>query len=302
VSNALPTVDVIIATMCSAERAAELWRAVDSALSQQGVRVRLSIIANGARVDAGLLAQLRADPRLTVHVLEEGSYPAAVRVGRLHVTQEFFSFLDDDDEYLPGALETRLSVLQARPELDFVATGGYVNYGTSETTISHPADRIAEDPIRELLNRNWLQPCGHLFRSATVTEEFFDGSTKYFEWTILGFRLCLSRRVAFIDVPTYRKHDMPGSLFKHPGVAAGYLAAVSLMSSLDTTGRYRKELRRHRVAALHVLSEAHRRSGSLALAWKCHLMSLRHLRGWRHLPYTRHLLRAHLSAPAEAGA
>lgn len=57
--------------------------------------------------------------------LEEGSLPRALIAGRRTVATPFYSFLDDDDELLPVAIDLRLAPLLADPAVDIVASNGY---------------------------------------------------------------------------------------------------------------------------------------------------------------------------------
>ena len=52
----------------------------------------------------------------------------------------------------------------------------------------------------------------------------------------------------------------------------------------------RRLLRIKRGQTLHAVSDLLRRDGRLREAWSYHLRSLRQPRGWRYLPYSRHLL------------
>ena len=285
-----PEVCVVIATSCEAKRRAELWRAVESALSQDGVEVDLHVVVNGARYDQGMFDELTAHPRITVAYLEKGSYPAAVLHGRILITKEFFAYLDDDDEFLPGALLARIAPMVQDRTIDFVATNGYLNSAGKEVIAYHASAAIEQEPLRELLRANWLTPCGNMFRTSTVTLEYFDGETKYYEWTLLAFRLAMRLKFKWIDTPTYRKHDMPESLYKSAGVAVGAITAVDIMMALNTSASLRGVLLRLRCSALHSASDYYRMSGDYWRAWTYHLKSMRHPHGWRFLPYTRRLL------------
>ena len=286
----LPRVTVIIPTTCEAKRAHAIRRGVEGVLAQEGVEVTLVMVVNGQRFDEELLASLSADPRLSVHRLEEPSYPAACRYGRTLVHTEYFAYLDDDDEFLPGALAARVAPMLADPSVDFVATNGYLEVGGVETIAYTPSPRIEQEPLEELLRANWMQPCGHLFRSASVTLDDFDGRTKYYEWTLLAFKLSQRLKLRFLDVPTYRKHDSPESLYKSPGVVEGAVVVLDMLAAMNTKPSLRPTLARLRGAALHAISDFHRAAGNSGKAWRYHAASLVHPRGWKYLPYTRHLL------------
>src|SRR4051794_10798550 len=104
----MASVSVIIPTTCEAHRCSSLQRAIASVQSQQGVAVKVIVVVNGARVDPSCYQQLQRMPGLKVSYRSEGSAPLAQHAGRLLVDTEYFAFLDDDDEYLAGALEARV--------------------------------------------------------------------------------------------------------------------------------------------------------------------------------------------------
>jgi hypothetical protein len=210
--------------------------------------------------------------------------------GRTLVTSEFFAYLDDDDEYLPGALKTRAAPMLANSTLDVVATNGWLNDGSGDVSAYEPSELMRTNPLLELLRRNWLQSCGHLFRSATVTLDLFDRTTRYYEWTLLGFKLSQHRSAHFLDVPTYRKHDSPDSLYKSAGVVEAAIAVTDMMIALTADPAVVDRLTELRCRALHAASDFHRLAGRPRKAWAFHLRSLGHPHGWIHLPYTRRLL------------
>lgn len=285
-----PTITVVIATTCEARRADAIRRAVRSVETQAGVDVELVLVVNGNRFDQALANELQDHPQIALHYREEPSYPAAVSHGRSLVTTEFFAFLDDDDEFLPGALLTRVTPMLADPSVDFVATNGYRHCDGRETIAYQASPRIEQEPLAELLRANWMTPCGHMFRASTATQEYFDKPTKYFEWTIIAFRMAMKLKLRFLDVPTYRKHDTPDSLFKSVGTAEGSVVAIETMMALHPSPSLRDRMIEIRTTALHAASDTNRRLGNYRRAWDFHLKSLRSRYGWRHLLYTRRLL------------
>jgi glycosyltransferase involved in cell wall biosynthesis len=212
--------------------------------------------------------------------------------GRTLVTNEFFAYLDDDDEFLPGALRTRVAPMLEDADVGFVATNGYLDAGDGKGDVMayRPSPDLEREPARELLLANWMQNCGNLFRASSVTLDFFDGKTKYYEWTLLAFKLSQRLRMRFIDVPTYRKHDSTESLYKSAGVVEGSIVVIDMLSAMNESPSLRPTLTRLRCSAFHATSDFYRVAGDYTKAWKFHLQSLGSPWGWRHLPYTRKLL------------
>jgi glycosyltransferase involved in cell wall biosynthesis len=285
-------VSVIIPTACRRERTAALQQAVASVLMQEGVDVEIIVVVNGPDYNHDLFAWLTENPRLRVEYRPEPSLPAAHRVGRSLVTKPFFSFLDDDDEYLPGALLIRLDAMLEDPTVDVIATNGVWGGGSEEPYIRH-TDGVEEDPLGALLRGNWLGSGGALFRSATVGLDNFDGRTRFFEWTMIAWRVATAGlKVRFIDVPTYRMNATPNSLSRSE---AYYLAEPGFLQSLleaEISGEHRRRIRDKILAANHFIADWYVRSGNAPRAWRYHLRSVRGAAGLRHLVFTPKLLRA----------
>jgi glycosyltransferase involved in cell wall biosynthesis len=284
------SVSVIIPSTCETRRQASLFRAIDSVQSQECINAKILVIVNGDRVDSHLFERLKAAEGLEVHRLSEGSYPLAVRYGRSVVTTDYFSYLDDDDEYLPGALKVRVTPMIAEPQIDFVATNGYRSLNDVDQLALDETSDIEKDPLGSLLRRNWLASCGGLFRTTRVTLDYFNPDVRASEWTYLAFRLSQSLRMKFVNVPTFRIHDSPQSLSKSlKWVTENELKTIEKMISLKPKASLLSILLKHRSDALHGLADIHRKLGNYSLAWRFHLSSLR-ASGWSHLWFTRKLL------------
>jgi glycosyltransferase involved in cell wall biosynthesis len=290
-------VSLIIPTACRPERVTVLRRALASVLRQDGVDAEIIIVVNGPGYDRHMLAELRAEPRYRVAYLPAPSLPAAHRHGRGMVSRPFFAFLDDDDELLPCALRTRLDLMLGDPQLDVVTTNGWTG-PADDTPYIRRGLPVDEDPLEALLRGNWLGSCGALFRTATVPAEIFDGSTRYFEWTMVAFRLAVGGyRIRFLDVPTFRMHESPDSI----SLSDDYFRAqpdflASLMPLLPAA--YRPLLRRKYLAALHSAAERMVAAGLADAAWKYHVRSMAGAGGLKHAIYTPRLIPTTLRALA----
>lgn len=287
-----PRVDVIIPTTCVSQRWESLQRAIASVLSQRDAGVRVLVLVNGDRFDADRLAELRRRTDITVHYQKTGSLPLALQTGRTLVRSPFFAFLDDDDEYLEEALALRLQPLLDDPSLDFAVTSGLKNEGGADRVAIRRLDaaRINAHPLRSLAVENWLASCGGLFRSSRIGVDYFDGVTKFYEWTLLAYKLALDRRMVFIDRPTWRVHDSADSLSKSTEYRLAEVEVLREILALGLPADVHGELRRRIGAAHHDLSEYALTCGRRVDAWKHHLMSLSHPGGLRYLSYSRHLV------------
>lgn len=287
-----PTISVVIATTCELQRRTAIWRAINSILKQQGPSVELLVVVNGERFDSELFEELKLHPALKTHYRKTASLPAALKHGCQVALGEFVAFLDDDDEYLPGALQARLEAIEG---VDWIATNGYVEMNGREDELfiaDHGfLELIARDPLLATIRRNWLRSSGGLFRTASISHEYFDGVTKHFEWTLLSYRLLLAGKMCrFVNTPTYRNYDSPVSLSKDRS-ADPLVTHERMLEELMplVPMRYRGEMRRKRAGNLHALAEFYLSNRKMREAWGHHLRSVWY-RGWRYLAFTRHLV------------
>jgi hypothetical protein len=205
------------------------------------------------------------------------------------VCAPYFSFLDDDDEYLPGAVDERLREIGRRPGTDVLVTNGYL-YGSLFFDTSRLA-RVTGDPLEAVIESNWLVSCGAIYRSASVPIDYFDGTTKYLEWTVLAFKLAAAGKcITVIETRTYRVNDSPGSLSESHEYVHAEVSVFQDMLNCQIPAAARRRVRRKLADACHRASDFHRIHADIRRAWAYHIRSLGYLAGWRYIPYTRHLL------------
>ncbi|HEU4371532.1 MAG TPA: glycosyltransferase family A protein [Methylomirabilota bacterium] len=289
-------VSVIVPTQACRARASSLVRAIDSVVSQQNARGIPLVVVNGDRGAPEMLEHLRRRADIRLAVLEEAGLPRALHAGRTLVDTPYFAVLDDDDELLPEALQTRLAALDAAPGTDVAVTNGYlVGFGRHALNIGD-FGRIRADPLRMLLVQNWLAPCAGLYRTGAVTTEFFADVPEYREWTYLALRLARALRITFTDRPTFvYRTDTPGSLSKSREYCLAGPSATARMLALDLPPDVRAALRVRLARDLNDAAACELAAGNYRAAWRWHLASLLQPSGWRHLPYACHLLRGALA-------
>ena len=282
-----PSVTVIIPTTCESSRADALRRAIRSVWFQQGVDLRLIIVVNGTAYDPALFAEIRRDPCLEVHYLEEPNQAAAQRFGRSLVSSAFFAFLDDDDEYLPGALLVRIQPMLSDSKVDIVATNGFLFSEGRDSILYTSPQRFQEDFLAAVLTKgNWLASGGAAFRSSSVPVDYFDGKTKYYEWTLLAFRLALDNLgILFIDTPTFRLHNTPNSLSKSDAYVRARIDLFDEMLRFNIPPHLLSDVKRQRTRVLHGLCAYYRVRGDFDKAWSFHRSCVRSEYGLKYLPY-----------------
>jgi len=291
----LDNVSVIIPTLALRERTALVRRAIESVLDQRGVRASPIVVVNGHQRDADLVAQLHGDRRLRVLQQAPADLPAALQLGRRHVDARWFATLDDDDFMLPGALALRVQALRDSDRFDAVVTSGYCRGDDGDTLSIGDVERVASDPLGELARSNWLLPGAWLCGNDSASAALFDGMPPHLECTFLAIRLCMTRQVQFLSTPTVVWHrSSPTSASKSIRYRTGQAASIRQLMQLDLPAGIREAYRMKLAAAHHDAARAWLEDGDLPQAWEQHVKSLRSAGGWRHLPFTRRLLRGRL--------
>jgi glycosyltransferase involved in cell wall biosynthesis len=284
-------VSVIVPTTASRARAEGLFRALRSVFDQ-GPIAQAVVVINGPSVDPDVREALQQDSRLRVTYNEEANIVAAHRVGRQLVDTPYFCFLDDDDELLTGSVALRLARAQASDAPDVVVINGVRTTPDREVPIVDrlPADD-APDLFLRLLADNWFGSCAGLFRSATVSNEYFSTAVNWLEWTVLASKLLAARRrFAFVESKGYRVHDTPGSASKALQYMLAYPDRVRAMLALDSSPQAKRLLRQRLAHAYHSCADLHLQRGEYAAAWRSHWASVCMLEGIKFIPYTRRLI------------
>lgn len=289
----LLSVSIIMPTEARPERAESLRRALESVRAQRGVRAAPIVVVNGRAADPALLAEIARSRDVELVRLETPDLPGALRAGRDHVRCPYFGELDDDDELLPGGLAVRAEAMQARSDVDAVVTRGYIDgQGRRELNVAD-LEAFQPDPLRALLDHNWLAPCAGLFRTATIGREYLADMPRYLEWTYLGLRIALDRRILFLNRPTWVYHaDTPRSLSKTTDYVRQQPASLRRLLELPLPADVRRRLGQRLPSMLHGAAEAELQDGRQRAAWRWHLKSLTTAGGWRYALYTRRLLYA----------
>lgn len=283
-------VSIIIPTTCEAKRCESIVRAIRSVTVAPDEAVSIIVVVNGERFDPALLATLKGDPRLQVIYEPIGSLPLALCIGRSAVQTEYFGFLDDDDEYLPGAITIRRNYLDANSEIDIIVSNGIRSIGGQDVPFLTEFGGFDQDPLHALVRVNWLASCGAMYRSQSIGPEFFDSRFKYLEWTLLAFKIAASRKVGFIDQPTFRINDTADSLSKSEKQIIAHPEVLSEILRLSLPITVRKAIRLKLSSAHHTLADHYLRIGQRMRAWRHHLASMTLPCGLRYFSFTRRLL------------
>ena len=277
------SLDVVVRTLADVQRSGLLFRALDSIQNQSGVSARPIVVVNGDRYDPDTMAELERRPDILLHRLCQASARLALAEGRRLVTAGYFSYLDDDDVLIANSLQEPVKWLESHPDCDVLISNGYfVKEGDTLSELIRIDDHIkVAQPALSLLDDSWLQPGAFIFRTKSIPPNMTASSWDYMEWTHLAYKICAAeKRVNFINVPTVRYYNTPGSRSKD---AAYEEAAIDLMQLIRSDSRMSPEVRakadKKYHVALHILAAKYAGEGDLRRAWRCHLASM-------HPPYT----------------
>jgi hypothetical protein len=289
----LPEISVLVPTRGASERVGSLRRSVESVLCQPGVAPRVLLLVNGAD-ESAIDPALRSMPRLQVIARAEADLPAAYREGMRNVATPFFATLDDDDELVPGALKVRHAALERHPDVTAVVTNGLRRkHGRDEVHVGN-GDAIRRDPLRALLDRNWLLPGSWLCRTTPATRGLFDAMPRHLECTYLALRFAMLGMIWIDDPTVIYQVGSPMSASRSRAYVEGQPDALRQILTLDLPTFARRALLPRIAAAHHRAANFALANGDIGRAWHWHLATLREPSGWRYLPFARHLLRATL--------
>lgn len=284
-------VTVIIPTMASRERMPLLKRAVESIRVSSILPVQIITVVNGNRYDNGTCDWLKSQPDILFEYQEAPSAPKAVLRGRELVKSPFFSTLDDDDELLPGATDDRMKVITSQACVDIVLTNGFRNIDGIDSVLYGHLTTVIENPVKKLLECNWLSSCNALYRTESFAISYFSDSHAYGEWTWLAYKMAMDKKViCILDRPNFRINDTSDSLSKTVNYRNSYLSLFERMLDYGPSRDIAKLIKKKMGAACHSASAASLKNGDRIGALKYHLKSLAKPGGLRYLSYSRKLL------------
>ena len=286
-----PIASIIIPTSANASRAPFLLRAIRGLLSDQGGLVLPIVAVNGSSYLPEVLQELRRWPDIRCLYIEQAGTTGARLAARGVVATEFFGMLDDDDEYLPGGIGTQVRPMLSDPRIDVVFTNGY-RCENGVDSLHFPAfSSFYRDPLGSLMESPWLNSGSILCRTDSVSPSYLE-LPRSMELTYLAMNLTLTKKIHFIDEPTYRwNRDAPEQLSRTKHYMEGAPDGIRRMMALKPPARIKRMLMQKYAASLHSLADWERTDGNYRAAWRYHVKSLLSPYGARYLAYSRHLVR-----------
>lgn len=286
-----PLITTIIPTMASKARAASLKRAITSIRVASKQPVAIIVVVNGTRSDPEACAWLADQPDVRLEFDAKPSAANAMLRGRELVATPFFTSLDDDDEFTPGALDLRLAAMQSDTCPDIVVCNGLRRDSTGDTLCYDDLPSVPAAPLPALFRMPWLSSCNSLYRTASIDAHFFRNFHSFAEWTWLAYQFGVAgKKIAVIDTPTFVCNDTAGSLSKSNEYEMAYLSLYERMLSLAPPAPVADLIRRRIGSFWHDQSVTALRGGQRLDALRHHVRSLRQPGGLRYLGYSRYLI------------
>ncbi len=154
-----------------------IGRAIDSALSQAGVQLRVVVVDDGSRDDSEAIARSYGG-RVEVISQANRGVSGARNTGLAACTSPYVALLDQDDVWKPGKLRRQLDLLQAHPAVGLVFTdmvrhtedGTVLEDGYLPTTPAYASE--SREPLGD---RAFLMPGS--FAGAVMRYNFVSPST-----------------------------------------------------------------------------------------------------------------------------
>lgn len=283
------SVSVIIPTMAVHSRSEQLKRAIKSIRLASCNTVAIIVVVNGARYDKDLCFWLSGQPDVSLHFLAEASAPKAIRRGVELVETEYYSCLDDDDEYINNAIDRRLALLASGKEIDAVISRGYRCIAGVDRPMYEHLSSVPIDPLSSLMKFNWLASCNFLFRKSSFDNDFFSDSHPFAEWTWLAFKLAMSdKRVAVLNDFSFRIHDTHESLSKSQEYVFSYISLFKRMIDQKPPVEINAILQEKLGSAYHDAADLALRSGDIKKSLVFHFKSILQKGGYKYLPFSCH--------------
>ena len=217
-----PTLSIIVPVYNTKEF---LPRCVESVLNQSFVDFELILIDDGSCDGCALMCDDYSanDSRIRVFHQFNAGVSSARNLGLDYVRGEWICFLDSDDEFLPGGLQTMIDCI--KDDVDMVLAGyerydenGSVFYSVDERVIQTLNKKRSLSTLYEThapYYRYLGYICGRLFRKRIIQDNHlrFDPNLRIKEDTLFITRYILRSNgvTCFTTTPVYRYNDRMNS-------------------------------------------------------------------------------------------
>jgi glycosyltransferase involved in cell wall biosynthesis len=221
---------------------------IDSVLSQ-GIAGLEFIIVDGGSTDESVEVIRRHERHLAWWVSEKDRGQShAINKGIARATGTWLAYLNSDDVYLPGALQSLLDALRAAPQAQWIA-GGVVGFGSAEMPVHEwHLPTVPRGMLDLLSSRFQMAQPGHVWSRALVQQVGgFDESLRYlFDINLYAALIARGTTCHALDRPVagYRFHASSktvaeGALFEKEWdiIRARYVTSLGPLDRLRATHR-----------------------------------------------------------------
>lgn len=206
-----------------------LTRSIQSVLDQKkdaSLKLEILVVDDGSTDTTGAVAdELAGHTPSCIHVIhQKNAGPAAARNTGIRAAKgEYVAFLDADDEWLPGKLETQLGLLEADPELDLVCTAM-----NSKKFLLRPEQFPLS--FRDLLPNNIVYTSSVVARKRSVMAAGgFNEARRYSEDFELWLRIAHRGKIVVLNKPLIRYMKGKGISAKLWPMEKGELETYTIM-------------------------------------------------------------------------
>lgn len=167
-----------------------LKRCVDSVLKTTADDIELLLVDDGTPDNGGILADELAkdDARITVIHKTNGGLSDARNCALDHMTGDYVTFVDSDDEIMPGSLRILMQQLIETPSIDILEYPVTERQGCPNEHIFMPDERIYDSAWQWLAERGfehcWV--CNKVFRASLFNDIRFEKGKKYEDVYLMG--------------------------------------------------------------------------------------------------------------------
>jgi glycosyltransferase involved in cell wall biosynthesis len=206
VNSSAAMVSVVIATY---NRANLIGRALRSIADQTYREIEIVVVDDGSTDETGAVVERFARDRGSVTYVAQDNRGCAVARNRglLLAQGEFLTFLDSDDEWLPGAAEAMVGAL-LETGADFVYAPAVEAEADGSERVNYPVSAgRPRDFAQEHFLRTNVRNGAFMFRKAVLgTVPGLDERLRHNEDSDFIQRVAIGHRAAYTDVPAVRVH------------------------------------------------------------------------------------------------
>jgi len=210
----MPVVSIIIPTynLCTL-----LKKTIESVLKQSYMDFEVLVIDDGSTDDTRSIVSRITDRRVKYFYKTNGGHCSARNFGLIKAKSEYVAFLDHDDLWTDGYLETMMNHLQEKKEYGAAYARVLLIDDNGQTKPFATEDRYISGSITRAFFKGGpcIMPSATLFRKDILNGFYFDEALKLGEDNDAFMRLSLKTPFLFVSDAKVLRRETPGSLSQH---------------------------------------------------------------------------------------